>query len=134
MPSPNFASRLNATLSTTGSEPYLTAFTSLEQMAAMLQQWLSSAPATTPPQVQVEPGFPATIGQQFNVVVRIPGRDVADTLFRAYIAPSGQVSLDFFGDEPVVCQNESDIENQVLDFLARPEVKSRLAVYQRLAA
>lgn len=133
MPASNFSSRLNTALHLGGSEKFLQAFDVLRQIAADLTVWLRSHPDGGAV-VQVEPGFPARIGQQFNVVVRIPGKGIADTLFRAYVDTSGKVSLDFFGDEPVICNDENELQTMVLDFLARPEVKARMNVYKQLAA
>lgn len=133
MPAPNFSSRLNTALAPSGSAKFMQAFDALRKIAADLTLWLRNRPDDGVA-VQVEPGFPAKIGQQFNMVVRIPAKSVADTLFRAYVDQAGKVTLDFFGDEPVICRGEDELDAQVLDFLAKPEVNTRMNVYKQLTA
>ena len=128
----SFGNRLNSALNAGGSEKFLQAFETLRQAANDLTIWLRSHPDSQAT-VQVEPGFPAKIGKQFNVVVRIPAKGVADTLFRAYVDTAGKTSLDFFGDQPVECETQDQVESEVLKFLARPEVNSRMIVYKQLA-
>jgi len=132
MPAPTFIDRLNTTLSSGGSEQFLRAFEMLRDIAKDLHLWLRNGPEDAV-MVQVEPGFPAKIGQQFNVVVRIPAKDVGDTLFRAYVDTTGKVSLDFFGEEAVVCRDENELQTKVLEFLSKPEVAARMNVYKQLA-
>jgi hypothetical protein len=132
MPAPSFRDLLNTTLNAGGTTEFLRAFDMLRKIAADLTLWLRTNPDDGV-LVQVEPGFPAKIGQQFNMVVRIPAKGVADTLFRAYVDTSGKVSLDFFGDEAVICKDETELQAKVLEFLGRAEVNARMNVYKQLA-
>ena len=128
-----FANQLNATLAGSPHEPYLRMFDALNRVASTLEAWLRTPAARLVVSVQVEPGFPAEIGQQFNIVVHIRDREVSDTLFRAYVSLDGRTSLDFFGEEPTIVTDENELQRHVLEFLARPEVKSRLMIYKKLA-
>lgn len=132
MPTSTFEIQLNSALASPGPQPFLSTFDALSEVARSLETWLQAPAARHPATVQVEPGFPAEIGQQFNVVVHIPERNVADTLFRTYVAPDGKAALDLFGDHPLPVANKDELERAVLQFIDRPEVKSRLMVYKRL--
>lgn len=127
-----FANQLNAALAGSPHEPYLRMFDALNRVASTLESWLTTSAARSPVSVQVEPGFPAEMGQQFNVVVHIRDREVSDTLFRAYVSPDGTTALDFFGEEPTIVTDENELQRRVLEFLARPEVKSRVTIYKKL--
>ena len=124
----DFQQRLDTIYQNDGANPYLDAFDSIEKVAKSLERWLNT-PET---KVEVEPGFQARIGQQYNIVLKIPSKNVDDTLFRAYVTPSGRISLDLYDDDPVPCANEAEMENRLLDFLAKPEVKSRMMIYRKL--
>ena len=79
--------------------------------------------------IQVEPGFQATMGQQFNVVIRVPSQGFRDGLFRVYIPSGGYpVHLDLYGESLIGCGDEPEMEEQILGFLSRPEMKERLRV------
>ena len=85
-----------------------------------------------PIKIEIKPGFQATIGQQQTVVVRIPEKSYRDTLFRAYIPIDGMpVTLDLYGEEPEVCQNDAELETRILDFLGK--IKDRMASYREYA-
>tara|TARA_R110002072_G_scaffold302615_1_gene486829 strand:- start:108625 stop:109056 length:432 start_codon:yes stop_codon:yes gene_type:complete len=130
----NFATRLGATLGNTAqSAPYLEAFRTLRETADELGNWLTGGSANSDLKVDVEPGFPSRLGQQLNVVLRIPGHKVQDTLFRAYVPPTGvPISLDFYGEQPVSSGNPQELQDRVLEFLAEPEVTSRINMYKEL--
>lgn len=84
--------------------------------------------------VSLQPGFQATMGQQLNVVVEIPERHFQDTLFRAYVPLAGQpIQLDFYGEEPTETQTLEEMEDAIIEFLNRPEIKGRLNDYRSLA-
>ena len=127
-----FEAQLNSRLSMTASQPYMPTFDALNEVARSLEVWLKSPSATHSATVQVEPGFPAELGQQFNVVVHIPDRHVSDTLFRAYVSPDGKAALDLFGEQPLYVAGKSELQDEVLKFIDRPEVKSRLMIYKKL--
>ena len=112
-------------------QPYSQATRALEGVAKAVQAQLG-AEAT---RVTVEPGYQVKTGQQFKVVVAIPSRNFQDVLFRAYVPPTGfPVSLDLYGEEPVRCQDEAALQDQLLQFLARAEVKSRLGMLKQMAS
>jgi len=78
MGSSAFAHQLNATLAGSPPEPYLRMFDELNRVETTSK--LGSDPAARlVVSVQVEPGFPAEIGQQFNIVVPHPRPEVSDT-------------------------------------------------------
>jgi len=82
----------------------------------------------------VEPGYLLNIGQQLNVVVRVPGLGVEDVLFRAYIPPTGfPVNLDLYDAEPVACADEDALGEAILQFVAQPAVRNRLATLREMA-
>jgi len=84
--------------------------------------------------VSLQPGFQANMGQQLNIVVEIPERHYQDTLFRAYVPLTGQpVQLDFYGEEPTKAETLEEMEDAILEFLNKPEIKSRLNDYRGLA-
>ncbi len=130
----DFGTKLGATLGNTAqSAPYLEAFRTLRQTASELANWLTAGAESSDLKVDVEPGFPSRLGQQLNVVLRIPGHKVQDTLFRAYVPPTGApISLDFYGEQPVSSGNPQELQNEVLKFLAEPEVTSRINMYKEL--
>jgi hypothetical protein len=133
MATTTFESQLMSALSAGSPAPYTKAFDAISEVARSLQVSLASPDSKFPIRVQVEPGFPAEIGQQFNIVVHIPERHVTDTLFRAYTAPDGRIALDLFGEEPLPVTDEQDLQHQILQFINRPEVKSRLMIYKKLS-
>jgi hypothetical protein len=69
-----------------------------------------------------------------NVTVKTAQRATDDVLFRAYIPLTGdRAALDFFGDQPVQCQTVDEMQNQIVGFLAQPEVRARLAMLGSVA-
>lgn len=110
---------------------YQEAYQQLEEAAQSIAEWIRQADGTNDLDVRVEPGFHSNLGQQLNIVLRIPDLLVRDTLFRAYVPPAGQVNLDFFGEQPVP-SGIPDLQGHILEFLGRPEVKSRMNLYRQL--
>jgi len=126
----DFESKVSEILSTAETPAYLKALGALESMALAVQRQLGPGAPT----VTVEPGYQVAMGQQLNVVVAVPQRNFRDVLFRAYVPATGfPVSLDLYGEEPVRCADEAELEDQVLGFLARPQVRARLAMLGRMA-
>lgn len=107
----------------------------LRRICGSIEESLSARPAKAMV-VSLLPGFQADVGQQFNVVVEIPERRYQDTLFRAYVpVPDGlPAQLDFYGEEPTPAETEEELEDAIVEFLSRPEVKARLNVYRGLTA
>ena len=92
----------------------------------------------TPAQVRVEPGFSVNMGQQYNIIIRIPMADqpgYTGTLFRAYIPVDGYpVTLDLFGEQGTVCNNSAELTKAILEFLKLANVQQRLKALKDLAA
>ena len=75
----------------------------------------------------VELGHSTNLGQQLNMVALIDAVRYRDVLFRAYVPMDGfPVSLDFFGDEIIACQDENELERQILNFLQNIDVAQRI--------
>jgi hypothetical protein len=78
--------------------------------------------------ITVEPGHLVNLGQQYNVVLSIPGKSFRDVLFRAYMPTNGfPVTLDLFGEDPVTCDTSDALEVELVRF-AQEHVSSRLAM------
>jgi len=113
------------------SPTYREAVTALQSIARAIQKQLGQ----DGPQVAVEPGCYIALGQQLNVAVRVPRTGFEEVLFRAYVPDTGYpIGLDLFGGEPVECADEMELQNQVLAFLRRPEVRNRMAWLRETAA
>lgn len=85
-------------------------------------------------QVLLEPGYQTNLGLQMNVLLLIPSRAFRDVFFRAYVPPAGfPVALDLFGEEPVLCPDESKLEEELLNFLKTPQVRIKLEELKRFA-
>ena len=77
--------------------------------------------------VDVELGFKTNLGQQMNVVVYIDPIKFRDVLFRAYIPIDGfPVSLDLFGEELQTCKDDEELQGEIIKFIKREDVSSRL--------
>lgn len=76
MPSGNFASRLDQALdfSAAAADPYGQTLSQVKDIAKAIEAKLNDGLADSPLRVEVEPGFRATIGQQLNIVLRIPAK------------------------------------------------------------
>jgi hypothetical protein len=75
--------------------------------------------------IRLEPGFVVNMGQQISVVVSADG--FKDTLFRAYVPQDGfPVTLDFFGDTGLVCDDEQTLRTRLVQFLKDKDVQMRL--------
>ncbi len=89
-------------------------------------------------QVRIEPGFSVNIGQQYNMVIRVPTKDqpgYTGNLFRAYIPSDGYpVTLDLFGDRGTVCNSGAELTSAILTFLKHADVVQRLRALKDLAA
>lgn len=84
--------------------------------------------------VTMQPGFRANMGQQLNIVVRIPEQRYQDTLFRAYIPLEGfPVYLDFYAEQPVRAETLEEMDEAVLGFLSQEDIQNRLSDYRDLA-
>jgi hypothetical protein len=83
--------------------------------------------------VVLEPGFTTNMGLEQKVVVEVSARSFRDVLFRAYVPVDGYpVEVDFYGENPVRCTSESDLDKAVGQFIKRPEVLARLKQYMSL--
>src|SRR5579871_5752491 len=104
------------------SEPPPAMYTAMENRLNEIVNWLQKQIDDTRAKAQValEPGHLVNAGQQFNVVIHIPNRNqYRDTLFRAYIPPSGApVTLDFTGDVPERADTPDQLEERVIAFLS----------------
>jgi hypothetical protein len=126
-----FVQRLSQVLAPgPGEFPYRRNYESVKRVAKSIEDWLAQPAGMKKLQVQIEPGFQGSLGQQLNVVLDIPDRHVRDTLFRVYLQPSGEINLDLYGEEPVACADESDMQEKILQFLGDTENKSRLNMYK----
>jgi hypothetical protein len=112
------------------ADAYERSLATIKEAAASIERWFKAGKNV---RVSVEPGYLVNAGQQLNVVIRIPSRNVQDTLFRAYLAMEGAISFDFFGEELIECNTPQEAEQRVLDFLARPEMQLRMRAYKDLA-
>lgn len=112
------------------ADAYERGLATVKEAAASIERWFKARKNV---RVSVEPGYLVNAGQQLNVVIRIPSRNVQDTLFRAYLAMDGAISFDFFGEDLVECNTAEEAEQQVLNFLARPEMQLRMRTYKDLA-
>jgi hypothetical protein len=86
-------------------------------------------------QVTLEPGHLVDAGLQYNAVVHLSRRNrFRDTLFRAYVPASGEpVTLDLTGDRPTLVRSPDELEDRVVDFLSRPEIRGMLRELRELA-
>lgn len=85
-------------------------------------------------EVLLESGHRVNMGQQYNVVIRIPRLGLRDVLFRAYVPFDGlPVRLDLFEDERPTCPSIADLEETLIQFLREPDVKQRLLEMKREA-
>jgi hypothetical protein len=127
----DFIQRLSQVLAPGPTEfPYRRNYDSIKRVAKSIEDWLAQPAGMKKLQVQIEPGFQGSLGQQLNVVLNIPERHVRDTLFRVYLQPAGEINLDLYGEETVPCADEADMQEKILQFLGEPENKSRLNMYK----
>ncbi|HEX8339545.1 MAG TPA: hypothetical protein VF624_01420 [Tepidisphaeraceae bacterium] len=98
----------------------------LDEVVAGLQDTLDASKQKAT--VALEPGHMLNAGQQFNVVVRIANRNqFRDTLFRAYLPPSGApATLDFIGDRPEKAQTPEELEDRVIEFLSLEPIQGMM--------
>jgi hypothetical protein len=82
--------------------------------------------------VSLQPGWKAQGYLIYNLTVEIPERNFRDVLFRVSIANKGPVSLDFYGEDPLVCSTVAQMEDAIIDFLGKEEVRNRLNDYREL--
>ena len=112
-------------------ERYTEATDVLERFAEALEAQLVPGEI----RVMVEPGYQVQMGQQLNVVVAIEARNFRDVLFRAYVPMTGfPVSLDLYGEDAVRCDDETQLADEILQFMGQPEIKSRLGMLKRMAS
>jgi len=113
--------------------PYDEAVTTLEKAAGGIQRFLS--PDSEAVQVRLEPSYRVNLGDQYRMVIRIPGQGFNDVLFRAYVPEDGfPVTLDLFDDEAPSCPDVAALEREIVEFLDHKDVKRRLSALKKLAA
>lgn len=111
--------------------PYDQVLRKLRSLAAAIEASLSPSRI----EVRVEQGYRVNLGQQYNVVVRIPRSDYRTVLFRAYVPVDGfPVSLDLLEDAHPRCADLDELEAEILRFLGHPDVKQRLLALKDEAA
>ena len=85
--------------------------------------------------VRLEPGFTTNKGLEQKVVIEVPDRKYRDVLFRAFVPVDGYPSeIDFYGEEPVRCGTEEEIDIALIDFIGLTEVQYRLKQYKSVAS
>jgi hypothetical protein len=124
----SFESRLDEILSHLDDSPppmYDAMKARLKGVATRLSRSIDPQGTAT---VTLEPGHTLNVGQQFNVVVHIPQRNnFRDTIFRAYLPPSGTpVTLDFFGGAAQTAVSPEQLEQHVIDFLSLPAIRGMI--------
>lgn len=127
----NFDSQLDQILdfSASASDPYGQTYEEIKSIAESIQRKLNDGLTGDPIQVEIEPGFKASLGQQLRINVRIPQKQYRDTLFRAYVPTTGfPISLDLYGENPEECNNAQELQTKVLGFLK--QTKERMASYR----
>lgn len=132
----SFEERLDEALNLADPLPnrYSAMVAKLEEIVQVLQRQVDGGSGRAT--VTIEPGHLVNAGLQSNVVVQIPQRNrYRDTLFRAYVPASGSpVTLDLIGDEPITVRTPEELEDAVVRFLARPEIRTMLRQLRELAA
>lgn len=85
--------------------------------------------------MRLEAGHRLNRGQEYRFVVRVPIVGLEDTLLRAFVPTSGfPVALELDEDEQRRCTDLDQVEREILDFLALPDVKARLREVRDIAA
>jgi hypothetical protein len=134
MPTGDFANRLNQTLDFTAAatDPYGQTLSEIKGVAKAIEAKLNDGLAGDPIRIEIEPGFRGSLGQQLNIVLRIPAKQYRDTLFRAYVPDQGApIHLDLYGERPEPCQTLQELEDKVLAFLNR--LRDRMTTYRDYA-
>jgi hypothetical protein len=104
----------------------------LKKVAETLTQSLSDKGKVS---VTIEPGYEVNLGQQFNVVVRVPQKHYQEILFRAYVpSGNGRADLDFYDSNLVHCEDENEFGQKVLGFLNRDIIQRKLALLAEIAS
>lgn len=100
----------------------------LNELAHGIESDLQNAKTSNIPfSIDVEPGYAVNLGQQFNVKLSVNAKQ-PQTLFRAYIpVESGPISLDFYDEEPVKCNNTDEMFSQVYEFFKDPVTKANVS-------
>jgi hypothetical protein len=113
-------------------------FSAMEDRLTKIADFLQSQidPSKRKAQVVVEPGHLINAGQQLNVVIHIPARNsYRDTLFRAYIPAAGTpVTLDFIGDSPEEVNTPDALEESVILFLSREQIRLMIRTLREIAS
>ena len=122
----NFKDRVKTTLAVSGPNgQYEEARQCIRDAAEAIEESVSGTAREV--KVLVEPGILANVGQQFNIVLRLPDILFRDVLFRAYVPFDGYpVSLDFFGEELESCEDRTAVEAAIIRFLGAQNVRERL--------
>jgi len=133
MPTDNFDRQLDQAIdfSATANDPFGQSYDQLKQIAGSIERKLNKGLPGTPVKIEIEPGFQANMGQQLRVIVRIPDKQFRDTLFRAYIDDDGVIHLDLYGEEPVRCNSQQELQDEIIRFLQG--IKERMASYRDYA-
>jgi hypothetical protein len=128
-----FDRRLEQVLKSSPNDPYNTSYEWLKEIAGSIERQLNRGPnGALHINVEIEPGFQADIGQQLRINIRIPEKQVRDTLFRAYIPRYGlPIQLDLYGEEPKMCNSRDDLEEKILEFMQ--QIKDRIVSYRDFA-
>jgi hypothetical protein len=136
MATSDFRTRLETVLKHNGDgSDYRKTYEALKRIVDAIASSLNGNAGREKLRILLEPGFLSDQGQQLNVVVAIPTIQYRDVLFRAYVPVGGYPTyLDLYGEELLPCEGEMDLENRILAFLARPEVRERLHILQDTAA
>ena len=133
----NFEQRLDEALSrlnNTAVDDFTRVLKKLKDIASALQRRLTKGIAPNQIVVSIAPGFQVNIGQQMNCTIRVPTKNFTDILFRAYVPAQGYpVGLDLVGEELLPCGTEVELENNIIQFLARPEITERLRQWIELS-
>ena len=119
-------------------EPPPPMYAAMENRLNEIVNWLQKQIDDTRGKAQVvlEPGHLVNAGQQFNVVIHIPKRNqYRDTLFRAYVPPSGTpVTLDFTGDVPERAATPDQLEERVIAFLSLEPIRAMVRTLRETAS
>ena len=134
MSTDDFSSKLDEALGLdeSSSEAYQPSLVPLRRIVEAIEGRMNQGLPEKRIHLDVMPGFQAHLGQQFKVVLRIPTKQFQDSLFRVYLpSDDGPVNLDLYGDEPVACADDEELENRILEFLAK--IKGRMGQYRQYA-
>jgi hypothetical protein len=116
-----------------GASP--TAYDDVLRKLRSLAAAITASLAPSAIEARVEQGYDVNLGQQYNVVIRVPKTGFRHVLFRAYLPVAGfPVSLDLFEDKHPRCERLEDLEAEILEFLGHPDVKQRLLALKDEAA